>query len=144
MKQRTHPITILELVSKYLFLLLIPVLRGLFYLLTTSHDFYNWLSGAWLDLLVVLFILLASYLRWHFQFYRYDEQGLTVHRGILLRRTVTIPESSISTLAVEESFYLRPLSGGPSAGRYRCGSLSAGRLSADPTQGRRPPPDGIP
>lgn len=108
MKQRTHPITILELVSKYLFLLLIPVLRGLFYLLTTSHDFYNWLSGAWLDLLVVLFILLASYLRWHFQFYRYDEQGLTVHRGILLRRTVTIPESSISTLAVEESFYLRP------------------------------------
>lgn len=43
MEKRTHPITILEFVSKYLFLLLIPVLRGLFYLLTTSHDFYNWL-----------------------------------------------------------------------------------------------------
>lgn len=57
MEKRTHPITILEFVSKYLFLLLIPVLRGLFYLLTTSHDFYNWLAGAWVDLLVVLFIL---------------------------------------------------------------------------------------
>ena len=50
MEKRTHPITILEFVSKYLFLLLIPVLRGLFYLLTTSHDFYNWLAGAWVDL----------------------------------------------------------------------------------------------
>ena len=108
MEKRTHPITILEFVSKYLFLLLIPVLRGLFYLLTTSHDFYNWLAGAWVDLLVVLFILLASYLRWRFQFYRYDEQGLTVRRGVLIRRTVTIPQSSISTLTVEESFYLRP------------------------------------
>ena len=101
MEKRTHPITILEFVSKYLFLLLIPVLRGLFYLLTTSHDFYNWLAGAWVDLLVVLFILLASYLRWRFQFYRYDEQGLTVRRGVLIRRTVTIPQSSISTLTVE-------------------------------------------
>ncbi len=70
--------------------------------------FYNWLAGAWVDLLVVLFILFASYLRWRFQFYRYDEQGLTVRRGVLIRRTVTIPQSSISTLTVEESFYLRP------------------------------------
>lgn len=58
MEKRTHPITILEFVSKYLFLLS-PRARGLFYLLTTSHDFYNWLSGAWVDLLVVLFILLC-------------------------------------------------------------------------------------
>ena len=93
MEKRTHPITILEFVSKYLFMLLIPVLRGLFYLLTTSHDFYNWLAGAWVDLLVVLFILLASYLRWRFQFYRYDEQGLTVLRGVLIRRPVTFPQS---------------------------------------------------
>ena len=53
MEKRTHPITILEFVYKYLYLLLIPVLRGLFYLLTTSHDVYSWLSGAWMDLLVV-------------------------------------------------------------------------------------------
>lgn len=108
MEKRTHPITILEFVSKYLFLLLIPILRGLFYLLTTTHDFYNWLAGTWMDLLVVLFILLASYLRWRFQFYRYDEQGLTVRRGILIQRTFTIPEASISTLTMEEPFFLRP------------------------------------
>lgn len=33
---------------------------------------------------------------------------MTVRRGVLIRRTVTIPQSSISTLTVEESFYLRP------------------------------------
>ena len=108
MEKRTHPITILEFVYKYLYLLLIPVLRGLFYLLTTSHDVYGWLSGAWMDLLVVAFILFASYLRWRFQFYRFDGQGLTVRKGILIRWTFTIPESAISTLAVEEPFFLRP------------------------------------
>ncbi len=106
-EKRTHPITILEFVYKYLYLLLIPVLRGLFYLLTTSHDVYGWLSGAWMDLLVVAFILFASYLRWRFQFYCYDGRGLTVRKGLFFRQTLIIPESAISTLAVEEPFFLR-------------------------------------
>lgn len=109
MARHTHPVTIVEFISRYLFLLLIPVIRGGYYLLTSKQDFYDWLSGTWADILVVLLIIGISWLRWRFQLYTFDEWGLHIQQGFLIRRETRIPASAISTMSVEASFYLRPL-----------------------------------
>lgn len=121
MIRRTHPITIVEFISRYLFLLLIPVIRGVYYLLTSEQDFYDWLGGTWADILVVLLILGFSYFRWYFQQYTFDEEGLHVRQGFFVRRDTLIPAATISTMSVEAPFYLRP--------------LKAVRLSADTDAG---------
>lgn len=107
--RRTHPITIVEFISRYLILLLIPVIRGVYYLLTREQDFYDWLGGTWLDMLVVALILGFSYFRWYFQRYTFDKWGLHVRQGFFVRRETLIPASTISTMSVEAPFYLRPL-----------------------------------
>ena len=63
---RQHPIKILVLMSKNFWLLLIPLVRGL---VTLRLDFYRWVSGAWLDILILLFIGRSAYFRWLFATY---------------------------------------------------------------------------
>lgn len=111
MKKRVHPIYILESIYKQLFLLLIPLLRGLLTVFTAdslTEWLIGWVSGAWMDLLVLLFILTYSFLNWRFQYYTIDEKGLTVYKGILIKRQTDIPHAAISTLMQYEPFYLRP------------------------------------
>ena len=111
MKKRVHPIYILESIYKQLFLLLIPLLRGLLPVFpadSLTEWLIGWVSGAWMDLLVLLFILTYSFLNWRFQYYTIDEKGLTVYKGILIKRQTDIPHTAISTLMQYEPFYLRP------------------------------------
>ena len=59
-KKRVHPITIVESIYKQRFLLLIPLLRGLLSVFTAdslSDWLYEWIGGAWMDILVLIFIL---------------------------------------------------------------------------------------
>lgn len=110
-KKRVHPITIVESIYKQLFLLLIPLLRGLLSVFTAdslSDWLYGWIGGAWMDILVLIFILSYSLLNWCFQFYTVDEHGLTVYKGILIKRQTAIPCFAMSTLMRHEPFYLRP------------------------------------
>ena len=56
--KKQHPIALLQYTTKNFWLLLIPLLRGLFSL---DVDFYSWLSGAYLDVLVILVILVQRF-----------------------------------------------------------------------------------
>ena len=59
--KRPHPINILEHISGYFWLLLLPLVRGLF---AFRGGFWGWLSGVWFDLLVLAAILGFALLRW--------------------------------------------------------------------------------
>lgn len=107
-RNRVHPVTVFETIYKQLFLLLIPLVRGLFSIYS-ADGFYEWLSGAWVDILVVVFMLVFSLLNWRCQSYVFCDGGMVVYKGILLRRTTYVPAASISTLMCYEPFYLRPL-----------------------------------
>lgn len=103
--KRQHPIKILNLVSKNFWLLLIPLVRGLFSL---RFDIYHWLQGAWLDLLVVLAILGIALLRWSFVRYEIRSDSVFVRQGILLRQEFTLPFSALCAALGQQKLVFRP------------------------------------
>ncbi len=107
-KRRQHPIAILRYSFRYLFLLSVPLLRGLRYIKTPS-GLYTWARSAWIDLAAILLLLLLPLLLWRRHTYCLTDEGFILRRGLILPRETLIPRRHISTLSVERPFYLRPL-----------------------------------
>ncbi|MEG0614458.1 MAG: PH domain-containing protein [Oscillospiraceae bacterium] len=101
-----HPYKILQLASKNFWLLLIPLVRGL---VALRFDFFHWVKGAWLDLVVILFIGISAYLRWYFSTFEVAHNCLHCRFGVFARSDVSIPFSSICAVSSEKKFFLRPL-----------------------------------
>lgn len=104
--KRQHPIAVLRYVSKNFWLLLIPLIRGL---LALKFDFYNWLSGAYFDILIVLAIFGAAFFRWWNINFKVSGKGIYVSTGFFVRETMRIPYSSVTTFILKKTFFLRPL-----------------------------------
>ena len=107
-KRRQHPVTILRYSFRYLFLLSVPLIRGLRYI-QTPPGLYNWVRGAWIDLVAILLLLVLPLLLWRRHTYCVTDEGFILRRGLILQRETLIPRRHISTLSVERPFYLRPL-----------------------------------
>jgi uncharacterized membrane protein YdbT with pleckstrin-like domain len=106
MYKRTHPFMIVSNLRRFLFLIIIPVLRGLFSAL--QLDLLAWLRGAWIDVLIFLVMLTAAVLRWSVTAYTYDENALRVRSGLFLRRETVIFWDRVTAMSLIKSFYLRP------------------------------------
>lgn len=102
-----HPIMIFENLSRFIFLLIIPLLRGFLYAIL-GGSLYEWLEGAWFDLLIVTIMIAASVLQWAFFRYAIYRRGILVHRGVLFRDSFFIPSRCYTTLSFEHSWWLRP------------------------------------
>lgn len=105
--QRQHPAAILRYTSRFLFLLLVPLARGLRHI-RSPHGLYVWLKGGWIDLLAAGLILALAGLAWWRHTYRLTPHSLTLQRGILLRRTTVIPLRNVTTLTAERRLLSRP------------------------------------
>lgn len=104
--KRQHPIAVMRYVSKNFWLLLIPLVRGL---LALKFDFYNWLSGAYLDILIVLAIFGMAFFRWWNINFETTESGINISTGLFVRETMQIPFSSVSSFTLKKTFLMRPL-----------------------------------
>lgn len=104
--KKAHPVNIVESTSRFFILLLLPILRGLLF---SGGNLYIWLTGAWFDILIIAAIFLLGYIRWYFNMFRIEEDGLTVYRGIFLIKKEFIPYEKMASVAVEYPFYLKPL-----------------------------------
>lgn len=104
-----HPIDILLSVSRFLGLLIFPVLRAIYSLLFTTNLLIDWLRGAWFDLLIILLIIGLGFIRWQRRGYRLEESGIRWKRGIFFVQTQLIPYEKLSVVAKERLFYLMPL-----------------------------------
>jgi putative membrane protein len=104
--QRMHPINIAENLSRFFFLLILPVLRG--FAVAIRSDFKGWLSGAWMDILVVVLIVMLAILEWYRCTYEYKDEMIQVKKGLIWRKTITIPRESIHTVCIVYSFFLKP------------------------------------
>ena len=91
--KRQHPIAVMRYVSKNFWLLLIPLVRGL---LALKFDFYNWLSGAYLDILIVLAIFGMAFFRWWNINFETTESGINISTGLFVREMMQIPFYSVS------------------------------------------------
>lgn len=106
---RPHPLSILSYLAKYLFLLLIPLLRG--FLSALQGGLYHWLSSAWIDLLLVLGYLGLGVVIWLCYTLSPTPEGLYVRRGVFLREEYLLPRSRFSCITTVEPFYLKPFGG---------------------------------
>ena len=98
----------LRFTFRYLYLLLVPLLRSVPYF-TTPQGLYRWVRGAWIDLAVIGLLLLLPFLAWLGNAYSLDDEQFILRRGIVWRRTSYIPRQHIATLLIERPFYLRAL-----------------------------------
>lgn len=106
--RRQHPIAILRYSFRYLFLLTVPLLRGLRYI-QSSQGLYRWVQGAWIDIFAIILLLLLPTLLWCGHKYSLTDESFILQRGFILRFKTVIPRRHISTLSVERPFYLRAL-----------------------------------
>ena len=107
---RPHPLYILRNLWKYLFILLIPVVRGLYYVLLNSFsltegftlgvNLSRWLQGAWVDLLVFFAFLSLGVLLWATFTVEVSDDGLQIRRGIFRREVTFLPVSRYCCVSV--------------------------------------------
>lgn len=105
--RRTHPISIAFNLGRVLYLLLIPLLRG--FISALRGGFSQWLSGAWMDILVFLAMLGIAVLVWQNALFRYDDRCIEITSGLLNRRRTSIPWERVAAVTLTGPFYLRPL-----------------------------------
>lgn len=105
-----HPLRILKYSAKNIWLLIFPILRSVshFPFRINREWLYEWLKGAWFDLIILIMILVFGFVRWYYSIIRIDDNGVTHIEGILLRVNRTIPYRNISSSSFEHPFYLRP------------------------------------
>ncbi len=106
--RRQHPIAILRYSFRYLFLLSVPLLRGLRYI-STPQGLYRWAQGTWIDLTAILLLLVLPFLLWRRHTYCLTDEGFILRRGLILHWETIVPRRYVSTLSVERPFFLRPL-----------------------------------
>lgn len=118
---RPHPLFIVLNLGKFLFLLLIPLLRGLLHVVKTGFSFQDgfhmassfsaWVSGAWLDLLFVFLFLSLGVLTWYLFTVETCDSGLEIHKGVFIREVFFLPSSRYTCVTVVEPFLFKPLGG---------------------------------
>lgn len=123
--RRAHPIMVVEHLWRFVYLLLIPLARGVFAGL--QNGLSGWLAGAWLDILVLLAILSLALSRWYFLTYEHRTDGIYLCSGLFWRSKSYIPQRQIDTLAITYPFYLKPFR----AVRLRADTKAGGFERAD-------------
>lgn len=103
--KRMHPINIFENISDYFWLLLLPLVRGVF---TFRGGLLAWIGGVWFDLLVLGAIFGLAFLRWLLAGYELTKDGVRIVEGILLRKDFIVPYRQFASVSLVAPFYYRP------------------------------------
>lgn len=122
---RPHPIYIVHILRKFLFILLIPLIRSVFHAITGQLS--TWTQGIWIDLLILFLFFFVGFSLWMAFKITVTPASLFVEQGILFRRVVAIPLNRLTCLTKVCYFYLKP--------------LRAARLRIDTPGGRIPQAD---
>lgn len=103
--RHSHPINIIEKTSKYLLLLAFPVIRAFF---ISEGGFYQWLSGAWFDLIIIVIIAILGIWSWYKYVFAITDEGIYVLKGVIFKKERYISYKMLSVFMSEEPFYLMP------------------------------------
>lgn len=109
-EHHTHPISLVQMIWRFLFLLIFPAARG-FLTALSGGNIAEWLGGAWKDILIILAILSLAFVQWWCLRYRWEPAGLFIRRGLLFRRRLFIPTAKVITMSLTYPFYLKPVGG---------------------------------
>ena len=118
---RSHPLYIVSILWKYLFILLVPVIRRLYYVIINSFslengfqfavNISNWAKGAWMDIVFLLAFLSLGVLLWLSFTIEVSEEGLLIKRGVLKREVRFLPVSRYNCLSMVSPMSVRLFGG---------------------------------
>lgn len=74
-----------------------------------GFDFYSWIQGAYLDIIVILLIVGLAVFRWRSIRYEVREDGIFFRSGICVRSEFLVPYRAISCASAKRSIWLRPI-----------------------------------
>lgn len=104
---RQHPIKLLSYTTRYFWLLLIPLARSLYSILLDVDAWKTWIAGAWLDLVVLGAVFGFAWIRWISIYFSFDNERITVTKGVIAESETTVLYSEISTLSITQNFLYR-------------------------------------
>ncbi len=122
-----HPLRILRYSVKNIWLLIFPLIRGINAFRLDRERLYNWIIGAWMDIIVIGLIILFGLVRWYYSRIDVTSSGIIHNNGIIIKLRTLISYSSISSVTVEQPFYLVPFN----AIRIRCDTSAGNYKAAD-------------
>lgn len=97
-----HPIKILKHCAVNLWLLLLPLLRSFSLFPLSTEAVISWVKGAWMDILVMLFILGSAFVKWLGCRYCSDSKNFILIQGIFFQKRMVIPFEKITAAAESE------------------------------------------
>ncbi len=104
-KIRLHPFDILGGMRRYLFILVVPLVRGFG---TAGGGVNAWIKGAWIDLAALTVIVALGVFRWKRSYVTVTETSVRYTRGLILRYTDIYIVGHISTIRLTRPLYIRP------------------------------------
>jgi len=113
---REHPLKILKYSVKNIWLLIFPLLRGIYTYHFDKNWFYSWVQGAWFDIAILGAIIIFGFTRWAFSRIDFTADELVHRDGVFVRVNTYIPFRNISSVTVERPIYMAPFG----AMRFRC------------------------
>ncbi|MGN0585000.1 MAG: PH domain-containing protein [Ruminococcus sp.] len=99
---REHPVKILRYCTVNLWLLLFPLIRSLTLIPFSPEALAEWISGAWMDIIIMLFIFSTALLKWRSCLFRTEKNCFVITRGILIQKKVSIPYEKITSAKISE------------------------------------------
>lgn len=122
-----HPIKILKYSKKSLWLLVFPVIRGIYAATLDVNRLYTWLKGVWFDVAALGIILLFGLIRWRLSVIGSDGRSVFSREGIFIIKNTEIRLDKLSSFVNDEPFYYRLIG----AARMCCNTCSGAFRDAD-------------
>lgn len=102
---RLHPFDIFGGIRIYLFILVIPLFRGLG---SIGEGVAQWLKGAWIDISALAVIIILGVLRWKRSRITISDFAVRYTRGLFFRYTDIYIVRHTATVMLKRPFYIRP------------------------------------
>lgn len=94
-----HPVTIIQKMYKRMALLLIPTVRGAYYILVRDpSSFKAWLSGVWIDVILLAFLIILSVCNWRAVKYKAGPDSILLKKGVFYKSEKLIRRQSITSI----------------------------------------------
>lgn len=105
---KIHPIYILHSIKQFIFLLIIPLSRGLIYY-TINSNIYAWVKGSWIDIFIFMTILVLSIIRWYNYVISFNNNIIVISSGIFIKKKFFINKNNIFFVSTHIPFYYKPI-----------------------------------
>lgn len=111
MTYHEHPLRVLRYSMRNLWLLIFPLLRGFSVFHFDPEGIYQWVKGAWADILILIAILVFGFIRWYCTEVEVSIGSVTYREGVIFKVVTDIPFNNISVSTAESPAYLIPFHG---------------------------------